>query len=81
MKCQFLTKEYGIIKEDYKKGVYILAKNLLPILANLRSCARKLAEKAKLEAEYGEMNKALYASLTGLKTAKCLSNDPILISQ
>ena len=74
MECQFFKRE------EYKEGIEIQGK-LLPILPRLRSCARDLAEKAKIEAEYGEIEKALSASLTGLRIAKSLSNEPILITQ
>jgi len=76
MKCQFFTKE------DYEKNLMdILSKKLFSVLVGLRSCARTSAEKAKIEAEYGEINKALSASLTGLRIGKSLSNNPFLISQ
>ena len=40
-----------------------------------------LAEKAKIEAEYGDFNKSLAAALAGLKVAKSLSNEPSIVAQ
>lgn len=71
MKCQFLKRK------DYEEGAGIL----LPHLRHLRTCSRLLAIKAKLEAENGEIDKSLHTCLTGLKTAKAVSTEPILISQ
>ena len=75
MECLFLTEK------DYQKDLNTIAKNLLPHLSELRSCARLLAAKAKIEAENGNIDKALHTTLTGLRTSKSLSNEPVLISQ
>jgi hypothetical protein len=75
MECQFFKKE------DYKEGIEGISGELFTVLSYLRSYARDLAGKAKMEAEYGDANKALRASLIGLKLPKCLSNEPFLISQ
>ena len=74
MECVFFAKE------EYRKNVYTISDKLLSILARLRSCARDLAEKVKIEAEYGDINKALGASLIGLRLPKCLSNEPSIIT-
>ena len=71
MECRFLTEE------DYRKASAML----LPHLKHLRNCGRLLAAKAKIEAANGEIDKALSTSLTGLRIAKSLSNEPVLISQ
>ena len=69
MKCQFLNRE------DYKNS-----KTILSDLSGIRSCANLLASKAKIEAENGEVEKALHTCLIGLKLAKSL-NDPFAVSQ
>ncbi|MFA5393922.1 MAG: hypothetical protein WC081_02370 [Candidatus Ratteibacteria bacterium] len=53
----------------------------LNFYAQLRNVARMLAEKAKIEADYGDFNKSLTASLAGLKVAKSLSNEPSVVAQ
>ncbi|MFH2068431.1 MAG: hypothetical protein ABII89_03085 [Candidatus Omnitrophota bacterium] len=71
-KCRFYTEkgvrnEFGRLDPDpYSK---------------LRLIARMLAEKAKIEADYGDFNKSLAAILTGLKVAKSLSNEPSVLAQ
>ncbi len=71
MKCQFLKRK------DCEKGAGIL----LPHLRYLRNCSRLLAIKAKMEAENGEIDKSLKSCLTGLKVAKAVSTESILICQ
>lgn len=71
MKCQFLKRE------DYEKGTHIST----PHLNSLRSCGRLLAIKAKVEAENGEIDKALNTCLTGLKVAKAVSGEPLILCQ
>lgn len=73
MECRFSTnedykKKYGY-NYDLKVGQY------------LRSCARDSAEKAKIEREYGDINKSLKASIIGLKLSKSLANEPAVIYQ
>lgn len=81
MKCRFSKRK------DYQKSTGISGKSghfigmLLPQLAGMRSCARMLAAKAKIQSEIGQIDDALNTSLTSLKVAKSLSNEPILISQ
>ncbi len=75
MECVFFPKE------EYQKNAKVIPAELLPVLSGLRGCARSLAEKAKIEAEYGDINKALSVSLTGLKLPKSLSNESLIISQ
>lgn len=71
MECRFS------INEDYKKGISYDTK----VGAGLRSCARDLADKAKIEREYGNIEESLQASLVGLKLAKSLANEPGIIYQ
>lgn len=71
MKCQFLKRK------DWEKGMEIL----LPHLAQVRSCARLLAARAKLQAEEGNIEEALNTSLIGLRVSKSLSDEPIIINQ
>jgi len=68
MKCGFISRE-GYQKQGTRH------------LSWLRACARAIKKKMQIEAEYGEIDKALSASLTGLKITKSLSNDCLIISQ
>lgn len=71
MECRFSTNE------DYKKDIPYDNK----VGAGLRDCARDLADKAKIEREYGDTDKALSASLVGLKLSQSLANEPLVIYQ
>ena len=71
MRCQFLKRK------DYEKG----AAMLLSHLAQMRSCARMLAAKAKLQAENKEIEESLNTCLIGLRVSRSLSDEPIIISQ
>jgi len=73
---QLLEKASSMKCRFYKEGV-----DALNSYAQLRTVARMLAEKAKIEADYGDFNKSLTASLTGLKAAKSLSNEPSVVAQ
>lgn len=70
MKCRFYAEKGN--KNEFGR---------LDLYAQLRLVARMLAEKAKIEAEYGNFNKSLSATLAGLKTAKSLSNEPSIVAQ
>jgi hypothetical protein len=74
MKCQFYAKE------EYKQARGA-PETMLGHLAKLRSFARLLATKAKLEGENGDYEKALQTSLSGLRLGESLSNEPLLTSQ
>ena len=67
--------------EKYRENTNVALSELLTVLSDMRGCARNLAEKAKIEAEHGDINKALYFSLIGLKLPKSLSNEALIISQ
>lgn len=73
--CQF-SRKIELQKDSVKEAGYFLNTTV-----SLRSCARDLAEKAKIEANYGDSNKALYFSLAGLRLPKCLSNEPWMVAQ
>ncbi|MDD4869875.1 MAG: hypothetical protein PHR77_04885 [Kiritimatiellae bacterium] len=62
---------------DYAKGPSML----LPHVSELRSIARLLAVRAKIEAERGDYENAWKTIVIGYKTADALRNEPILISQ
>ncbi|MFH1548568.1 MAG: hypothetical protein ABID32_04580 [Candidatus Omnitrophota bacterium] len=71
MECRFSTNE------DCSEGISYDTK----VGSRLRSCARDLADKARIEREHGDVNKSLNASLIGLKLPKCLANEPLIIYQ
>ena len=78
MKSQFLTKA------DVQK--WLLSEfpyTPLPLthLAQLRRCARLLCAKAIIELDYGSIDNALNACLTGLRLGRSISDEPLLISQ
>jgi hypothetical protein len=73
MKCCFLTKE------DYQQGPASISAALMDHLSKLRGCVRILVTKAKLEAENGEIDKALSTILANFRTPKSLSSEPFLL--
>jgi hypothetical protein len=75
MKCRFSSRK------DYEKDPVSALGDSFSVLISLRAFARTLAEKAKIEAEYGDINKATHASLVGLRLPKCLSNEPFIVQQ
>jgi hypothetical protein len=71
MECRFSSDE------EYENGVYQVTEEL----QQLRDCARDLADKARIEREYGDINKSLNASLVGLRISKSLANEPTIVHQ
>ncbi len=74
MESQFFSRE-----EYQDVQGFVAASSSL--LSQARSSARLLTAKAKIEAESGEIEKALHTSLIALRLAKSLLNQPVLISQ
>jgi hypothetical protein len=68
MECRFFDKSIYI---DNKEGL-----ESLQTFTAIRVFARILADKAKIEAEYGDVSKALKSALTGLRLGDSLSNEP-----
>lgn len=75
MNCCFLTREEHQTASQAKK--YESQRHL----AKFRGCVRMLATRAQLQAENGEIEKALRSLLTAFKTASSLRNEPHLMSQ
>jgi hypothetical protein len=78
MKSRFLTKadcqKWLLFEFPYKPLS-------LPHLVQLRRCARLLCVKAIIELDYGSIDNALSACLTGLRLGRSISGEPLLISQ
>lgn len=71
MKCQFLKKK------DYQVGIDMP----LDYLKQIRDCSKIVATKSKIEAELGEIDKALSTCLISFRIGKSLADEPVLLSQ
>ncbi len=72
--------------EKYYENSRMIEEKLFPEMvsemAKFRALQRVLMSKAKLEAEYGDMDEAFAAILLGLKTARASSTDvPVMLTQ
>jgi hypothetical protein len=74
MKCRFFDMKTYL--QHFESGI---GNDIPSISANMRRFARTLADKAKVESEYGDINIALNTALTGLKLGESFSNDPFFI--
>jgi hypothetical protein len=91
---EFIKMYQLMDKASNMKSRYLTKKNLqkyltefpngdlsFSLLVGLRRCARMLSAKATIESEYGSIENAFNASLTGLRLSKSISDEPLLVSQ